>query len=938
MGFATIARPLKAAALLLAGTCSTAHLPAVPLQAASLPTSFEFLGVTVVGAAPVDGAPVGGLSGLAWDPATGDYLAISDDRSELAPARLFRLKIQILGGRVADGSVGVSSVTLLRGAKGATYEPRSLDPEGIALSAGGFFVSSEGEGKKGIAPFVAEFEHNGKFVRQLPLPSRYLPRPDPRGGRGVLSGVRDNLGFEALTVSPDGRFLVAGVENGLAQESPAAAPGVPSVTRILRWDLERGGAAQEFLYRVEGVNLTPPEPTDFLVNGLVDLVALDESRFLALERQYVPGVGLSVRLYAAELAGLDDVATLDPPATAGLETARKTLLFDFEKLGIRLDNFEAMTFGPVLSDGRRSFFIVSDDNFNPAEQATFVLGFAVGFEPLAIADLQGAAHRSPLEGRFVAGVEGVVTATEDSRRDRGFWLESDRPDSDPATSEGIYVAWEGASTLTAGQRVRVGGRVEERGSGKNLPVTTLDLYSLEPLDEAASLPAPPKLGESIRIPAQVEDDGLTRFEPANDAIDLWESLESMRVEVPAGTVVGPTRSFGDIALLPDRSEVAVRSARGGVMFTAAGPDLDRLIVGRRISGAMPDLAVGDRVDRPFVAIVDYGFSSYRLQALAPLVTSSRSICNDRSLLRKKWRRQTLATVNVENLSISSVPDRIPKVGEYIASELNSPAIVVLEEIQDDSGSKDDGVVTSSATVVKLTQAISDAGGPTYSATWIDPEDGRDGGQPGGNIRVVFLFDSSRVQLIKRGNAGARDATAVVGTGRDASLTLSPGRIAPQSPAFDLTGGEGVRKSLAAEFRVGRKTLFVVANHLSSKYDDDRIYGARQPPVTPTGAKRLAQTKELRAFAELLLDANPQANLVILGDLNEPEWAEGVAGLSRPPLVNLIDRLPPGERYTYNFEGTSQAIDRSWSTSAASPTPPPSTPARSPGGGPPATPS
>ena len=76
-----------------------------------------------------------------------------------------------------------------------------------------------------------------------------------------------------------------------------------------------------------------------------------------------------------------------------------------------------------------------------------------------------------------------MTATEDSARSKGFWMESLAPDGDPATSEGIYVAWEGAFTLHAG---RPGA--ESAGESRRwpcrptaLPVTTLRLVALEPL-------------------------------------------------------------------------------------------------------------------------------------------------------------------------------------------------------------------------------------------------------------------------------------------------------------------------------------------------------------------------------------------------------------------------------------------------------------------------
>lgn len=906
-------RSLSLAALLLAGG-------SLPASAAGL-TSLELLGQSVVpGTTQIDGVPLGGLSGLTFDALTGRYLALSDDRSEDGPARFYRLAIDLPAAGSSAAArpaplVTVEAAVTLLGPGGAPFGRRKLDPEGIAIGGAGgpaqerIYVSSEGEAKVGLAPFVDEFDLAGRFLRELPLPARYRPAV------GVAVGVRNNLGFEALSLTPDGRYLVAGTENGLAQESPAAAPGVPSRTRLLRWDLERGGAPEEFLYVVEAVSVTPPAPADVIVNGLVEAIALDRDELLTLERQWVPGVGVEMKLFAVSLAGVPNVAAVDPPESLSLATAKKTLLLNFADLGLPLDNFEGMTLGPPLPDGRRPLVIVSDDNFNPDLQKTFVLVLAAGFEPLAIPAVQGSDHRSPLAGRWVAGIEGVVTATEDGPRAKGFWMESAAPDADPATSEGIYVAWEGAFTLHPGERVRVGGRVEEIAVPVSaLPVTTLRLVALEPLPPAdAALPPPVQLISDRRIPLQVDDDGLTKFEPASDAIDFWESLEGMRVTVPRGTVVGATRTFGDVVLLADGADTAgaVRTSAGGVRQPEPGRLFERIFLSRRLSGRMPDFQVGDRIAAPQVGIVDYSFSNYRVQLLVPPVapdSPTRPACSERTDLAATKGRLTVATFNAENLSIAKDAARIARLGGAIVEALGAPAIVALDEIQDDSGPADDGVVTAQATLAALVDAIAAAGGPRYRSLAIDPENDRDGGQPGGNIRVALLFDPARVELVQRGAARPNDAVEIVGRGRTMTLSLSPGRLAPTSSAFDLRAGEGVRKSLVAQFRVGGESLFVIANHWTSKWDDDRAFGARQPPHTPTAAKRLAQARVVREFVDRLLGGDPQARIVVLGDLNESESSPAVAALSALPMANLALNLPAEERYTYNFEGASEVID------------------------------
>ena len=893
-------------------------------------TSLELLGQTAIpGTAEIGGVPVGGLSGLSYDARTGKFLALSDDRSENGPARFYRLAVELppaatgasaaaeaTEARADAGAPGAPVVSIeaaisLLGPGGAPFPQRALDPEGIALGGDRIYISSEGEAAVGQPPFVAEFDLTGRFVRELPLPARYRPVV------GAAVGVRNNLGFEALSLTPDGRYLLAGTENGLAQESPAAAPGVSSRTRLLRWDLERGGDPEEFLYVVEAVSVTPPEPAEVIVNGLVEMIALDREALLTLERQWVPGVGIEMKLYAVSLAGAPNVAAVDPPATQALPTATKTLLLDFAKLGLPLDNFEGMAFGPPLADGRRALVLVSDDNFNPDLQKSFVLVLAAGFDPLSIASLQGAGHRSGLAGRWVAGIEGVVTATEDGARAKGFWMESATPDADIATSDGIYVAWEGAFTLHPGDRVRVGGRLEEVAvPASALPVTTLRLTALEPLPSVAgvSLPAPVQLITERRIPLQVDDDGLTAFEPGSDAIDFWESLEGMRVTVPAGTVIGATRAFGDVVLLADGADAAgaTRTTVGGVRQPEPGRLIERIFLSRRLSGRMPDFQVGDRIATPQVGIVDYGFSNYRVQVLAPppapAAVPQPPPCAERTALTQTAGTLTVATYNAENLSIAKDSTRIGQVGRAIVEALGAPAIVALDEIQDDSGPTDDGVVTARATLDALVEAVAAAGGPRYGTVAIDPENNRDGGQPGGNIRVALLFDPARVELVKRGEARANDAVEIVGRGRTMGLSLSPGRLAPTSSAFDLRAGEGVRKSLAAEFRVAGKPLFVIANHWTSKWDDDRSFGARQPPRAPTDAKRLAQGKVVRAFVDRLLGGDPDARIVVLGDLNESEKFAGVAALGAPPMTNLATSVAAADRYSYNFEGASEVID------------------------------
>ncbi len=319
-----------------------------------------------------EGTEVGGLSGLTYDAVRAVYYAISDDRSQLAPARFYTLTIDLSDGSLDDGDVTVVDVTTLRDPRGRPFPPLSLDPESIALTADRTLViTSEGDASQLIAPFVREFGLSGRQRANLPVPGYYDPVAD-----GTV-GVRNNLAFESGGFSPSGEFYFTGTENALAQDGPVATVTTASPSRLLRYDSD-GRLDREFVYVVEPV----PEPAvpaeGFSVNGLVDVLPVGPTRLVAMERSFAEGVGNDARLYLVETARATDVRGLPalPDDLAGVQVVGKTLLFDLDALGLTLDNLEGLTLGPVLPDGRQTLLIVSDNNFSPT-QVTQFLAFTV---------------------------------------------------------------------------------------------------------------------------------------------------------------------------------------------------------------------------------------------------------------------------------------------------------------------------------------------------------------------------------------------------------------------------------------------------------------------------------------------------------------------------------------------------------------------------------
>ncbi len=183
-------------------------------------------------------------------------------------------------------------------------------------------------------------------------------------------------------------------------------------------------------------------------------------------------------------------------------------------------------------------------------------------------------------------------------------------------------------------------------------------------------------------------------------------------------------------------------------------------------------------------------------------------------------------------------------------------------------------------------------------------DDQDGGEPGGNIRVGFLFRTDRpLTFVDRPGATPTTPNAVVETKHGAELLYSPGRIDPTNAAFTNS-----RKPLAAEFNYRDRRLFVIANHFNSKGGDDPLFGRFQPPVQYSQVQRVQQAQVVHDFVDAIQAADSKANVVVAGDLNDFEFATPLELLEGAGLTPLIETLPQRERYTYVFDGNSQALD------------------------------
>lgn len=588
---------------------------------------------------------------------------------------------------------------------------------------------------------------------------------------------------------------------------------------------------------------------------------------------------------------------------------------------------------------------------------------------LRIHDIQGRSHLSPYRDRFVTGVQGVVTA----RRFNGFFIQDPKPDRDERTSEGIFV-FTGSPVPAAaavGNAVTVTGRVTEFRSGctptcdppdfpagdfgssayANLTLTEIDRATvtatgtgtIEPtvlgkggrkipdrvIDDDTPDPAP---DEPPLITGNVEDGSA--FDPSEDGIDFYESLEGMLTQINKAVVIEPTNTFSlgqanensELAVLADGGKHAsVVSKRGVIVARSFDPfpprdyrrgdfNPERIILNDPVArdndlDPLPEAQVGDRFEQPVISVVDYSFGNYKflVREVPPI---ARGKLKPETAKPANKHELSIASYNVENLDPVNDAERIVAIARQIRENLRAPDILGLQEVQDNNGEAASGGAAGEQTWQAIVDAIAAQGGPAYEFRQVDPVPDEDGGAPGANIRVGFLFNPARVRFVDRPGGTATNATEDDPARPGAQLTFSPGRIEPNHPAWAES-----RKPLAGEFRFRGRTLFVVNNHFASKGGDAPLFGRFQEPYRPSEIQRRQQAEVVNGWVKRLQQADPLAKVIVLGDLNDFEFSESVRILEQgtrasllPELVDLWPLVKPDERYSYIFQGNGQVLD------------------------------
>ncbi len=513
-----------------------------------------------------------------------------------------------------------------------------------------------------------------------------------------------------------------------------------------------------------------------------------------------------------------------------------------------------------------------------------------------IYEIQGAGHTSAFAGKLV-NTQGVVTAI-DTNGSKGFWIQDMTGDGNAATSDGIFVfSSSGSATVKIGDLVSLQGTVDEYAGSNANNLTTTEIKDVSGLTVISSgnTVASTILGADGRMaPTEVIDsDHFASFNPEHDAIDFYESLEGMLVQVESATVISTTYQSATW-ILPDAGSSATNANDRGSVTRAendVNPERIQIYSDNGVNGQSgivnDNFIPGDNLGN-VTGVMHYFGGNFELVPTTTLnVVSHTTIALETTTLQGDTAHMTVGAYNVENLDPNDAPAKWAALGHDIAIGLKAPDVLGVEEIQDSNGTGT-GVLDATVTLQKLVDSIVAAGGPQYAWVVINPTtENSNGGEPNGNIRTAILYNPARVSYV------------------DGSAKLLEDISPANGDSFHNS-----RKPLAADFTFHGETVTYIGVHNYSRLGSDELFGKDQPPVNSGDTRRTDQTSAVLDFVQKLKAANPDANVVVAGDFNGYHYETAQTQLESGGLLkNMVWTLDAADRYSSAFEGQNEQIDQ-----------------------------
>lgn len=328
-----------------------------------------------------DSTTVGGLSGIDYDAANDCYYMICDDRSAINPARYYTARIKINQQKI--DTVQFTGVHFLKDEYAQLYpgskqdRKRTPDPEALRYNphTRQMIWSSEGErivnAKDTVLnnPAITIIQPNGTWVDTFALPENLFMHASENGPRqnGVLEG---------MTFADNYTTLYTNVEEPLYEDGPKAdlTPNKAFV-RLYKFDVATKKNTAQYAYELDPVAYAPIVPGTFKVNGIPDMLDLGNGHLLIIERSFSTGrLACTIKVFTINVKGATNIINNSSLTNNNQFTpVKKQLLLNMDDLGVFTDNFEGVTFGPVLPNGHQTLLFVADNNFAAYQRSQFFL-------------------------------------------------------------------------------------------------------------------------------------------------------------------------------------------------------------------------------------------------------------------------------------------------------------------------------------------------------------------------------------------------------------------------------------------------------------------------------------------------------------------------------------------------------------------------------------
>ncbi len=322
---------------------------------------------------------IGGLSGLTFDKAKNKIIAISDDRGTVNDVRLYEFDLKL---DEKSFNVTPTEVVILKNKEGKPFKKGTINFKGVTLFNNDILASTEGRLNKEppINPEIYQFSREGAFKSNLEIPEQFLDKKEDS-----QFGPRDNLVFEALSATKDGKSLWVGNEEALLQDDRTSTPNYASTVRLIQYkDLK---PVKQVAYKLEKVPSVKVAGLTVGETGLSDILAVDDNHFYTIERSHLPLAKKTViRLFkdsiddkTTDISKVDsimktkkNIKTVDKELIADLEDFKGQLSANFQTV----ENIEGICFGPTLPNGHETIIFVSNNGFK-ANQRTQFLAFEI---------------------------------------------------------------------------------------------------------------------------------------------------------------------------------------------------------------------------------------------------------------------------------------------------------------------------------------------------------------------------------------------------------------------------------------------------------------------------------------------------------------------------------------------------------------------------------